>query len=430
MTSQYQLLNRILETKDFTVISQNNITEQYFFNYKTEFNFIKDHVERYGVVPDKLTFVASFPDWEFIEVNEPTSYLLDNLLADYKSYFIGNGFNAIKRQIESGNVKDAEQFFLKAAEDLTKQTTVMTCVDITKDTSRYDRYLDRSINKEEYFLSTGLPELDKLIGGINATSEDMVIAARTGIGKTWLLCIIAAALAKQGRTVGFYSGEMPVDEIAGRIDTLLSNVSNRAITRGDLFVRDHYRRYLDSLAKSNYGSIKVITPNDINGEPTVAALKAFVEKEGINALLIDQYSLLEDQSNSRVMHEKVANISKQVKRLQVQKRIPIISVAQMNRQENKDENGKKTGNDTNQIGLSDRIGQDATTVLMLSRNKTEDNLLEVDVTKARAGGDGKKLIYAVDFDKGYFRYQPQAGDDFSQEEADEEINSYMEGNEE
>jgi hypothetical protein len=62
MTSQYQLLNRILETKDFTVISQNNITEQYFFNYKTEFNFIKDHVERYGVVPDKLTFVASFPD--------------------------------------------------------------------------------------------------------------------------------------------------------------------------------------------------------------------------------------------------------------------------------------------------------------------------------------------------------------------------------
>ena len=35
MTSQYQLLNRILETKDFTVISQNNITEQYFFNYKT-----------------------------------------------------------------------------------------------------------------------------------------------------------------------------------------------------------------------------------------------------------------------------------------------------------------------------------------------------------------------------------------------------------
>ena len=51
-------------------------------------------------------------------------------------------------------------------------------------------------------------------------------------------------------------------------------------------------------------------------------------------------------------HRERANISKDIKNLQVMSRIPIISVSQMNRTKNDD--GEQ---DTTQIGLSDRIGQ-------------------------------------------------------------------------
>jgi replicative DNA helicase len=254
----------------------------------------------------------------------------------------------------------------------------------------------------------------------------MVIAARTGVGKSMMLCAIAAAASKQGLTVGIYSGEMSVDKVAYRIDTLLGKIDNRKISRGDLFYKDHYKNYLDSLKCANYGPIKVITPNDIAGPATVDALRAFVEKEHLDILFVDQYSLLEDTSRARVAHEKVANISKAIKNLQVLKQIPIISVTQMNRTKNED----KT-QDTTQIALSDRIGQDATVLLMLDKQDTEDPnyagyyKFTVNIVKSRDGGDGRKLDYLWDFNSGDYKYISNSDDGVTSEEDFEALeNSY------
>jgi hypothetical protein len=79
----------------------------------------------------------------------------------------------------------------------------------------------------------------------------------------------------------------------------------------------------------------------------------------------------------------------------------------MNRTTNED--GEQ---DTTQIGLSDRIGQDATCILMLSRKLTykdeaktqiQDDQLILNVVKSRDGGCGK-LIYKADFNRGMFIY--------------------------
>ena len=77
----------------------------------------------------------------------------------------------------------------------------------------------------------------------------------------------------------------------------------------------------------------------------------------------------------------------------------------MNRTTNED--GEQ---DTTQIGLSDRIGQDATCIIMLSRKLTykdeektqvDDDQLILNVVKSRDGGNGK-IIYKADFNKGMF----------------------------
>jgi replicative DNA helicase len=237
------------------------------------------------------------------------------------------------------------------------------------------------------------------------------------------------AAAKQGLTVGLYSGEMSVDKVAYRVDTLLGKIDNRKISRGDLYYKDHYKNYLDGLKCSNYGAIKVLTPNDIAGPATVDALQAFVEKEHLDILFIDQYSLLEDNSRAKAMHEKVANISKAIKNLQVLKQIPIISVSQMNRTKNED----KT-QDTSQIALSDRIGQDATVIVMLDKQETEDPnhkgsyKVTLNIVKSRDGGDGRKLDYLWDFNTGIYKYISNDEDGVTSEEDFEELeNSYAVG---
>ncbi len=425
MTSQFQIINKILQTKDYSFITLNNLTSEHFFNYKAEYEFIKAHYDTYHTVPDRLTFLERFPDFVVQDVGEPDNYLVEQLYSDYNQSYLASRFNGIKKLLEADDTAGAIQYYLNSIEKL-QVGSALTCTDIMSDTSRYDRYLDMIANQSKYFISTGFPELDKIITGIDRRNENMVIAARTGVGKSWLLLTIAAAAAKQGLCVGIYSGEMSVDKVAYRIDTLLGQIDNRKISRGDLYYKDFYKDYLDSLKCSGYGAIKVLTPADIAGPATVDALQAFIEKEHLDILFIDQYSLLEDTSKARVAHEKVANISKAVKNLQVLKQIPIISVSQMNRTKNEDKS-----QDTTQIALSDRIGQDATVILMLDKQDSEDPSQQgyykvtLNLVKSRDGGDGRKLEYLWDFNTGVYRYISNSSDGVTSEEAFEELeNSY------
>lgn len=428
MTSQFQIINKILQTKDFSLVTLNNLTEDHFFNYKSEFKYLCEHYERYKAVPDRLSFIDTFTDFDIVDVAEPDSYLIEQLFKDYNSAFLASRFNDIKQLIERDDITGAMACLTKAAGDL-HSGSAMTCTDIFSDTSRYERYLERLDNRDKFYISTGFKELDAIIGGIDMKEENMVIAARTGQGKTWTLLLMAVEAAKQGLTVGLYSGEMSPDKVGYRVDTLLGHIDNKAITRGthyDGSVPVRYKMYLDNLNDLCKGTIKVLTPNDINGPATVGALRTFVEKEHLDILLIDQYSLLEDQHHAKVAHERVANISKDVKNLQVMSRIPIVSVSQMNRSKNED--GEQ---DTTQIGLSDRIGQDATTIIMLDREATYadaekrqiiDDKLILNVVKSRDGGSGK-LIYKADFNYGNFIF---LNPNQSYEESEELRNSYEE----
>ena len=52
---------------------------------------------------------------------------------------------------------------------------------------------------------------------------------------------------------------------------------------------------------------------------TVSQLRAFIEKENLDILFVDQHSLLEDERHGKTPVEKAANISKSLKALQVLK---------------------------------------------------------------------------------------------------------------
>lgn len=398
MTAQLQLLNYILNKKDWSVVSLNNLDERYFSDYKTEFNFIKNHIEQFHVIPDKLTFANSFPDFDFIEVNEPVNYLLEELYKEYHQSYLADKFNHIKKMLESGETDKAVDYFMKSTENI-HIGAALTAHDLIHDTSRYDHYLDMANNKKDYYISTGFPELDKLIFGIDRKNELMVLAARTGIGKSWTLIYMLAAAVKQGLRVGMYSGEMSLDKVGYRFDTIMGNLNNMAISHGDLFVNNEYKNYFSKLTTDkSLGALRVITPNDIAGRPTVSAMQAFIEKEKLDILFVDQYSLLDDESNAKQPYEKVANISKAFKRLQVMKQIPIIAVSQLNRTK-AEEDGEQS---TTMIAGADRIGQDATCIIMLDRK--DDDKFIFNLVKSRDGVSGKKITYQVDLNRGIFKY--------------------------
>lgn len=436
--AQFQILNKVLQTKDLSVITLNNLDKSYFFDYTAEFTFILNHYRTYNVVPDRLTFKQTFPEFDITDVNEPDNFLLSKLSEEYNISVMATAYNTMANLMEKGDVDNAMKLAIDMQEKL-KPVAALTATSLLKNTERYNNYLDMAANRSRYFISTGFKELDNILGGIDILNENMVISARTGVGKTWALITMATAALNAGKRVGFYSGEMSVDKVGYRFDTINGKMDNRRISRGDLSYKDTYQKYLGDLAelasKKPNADFLVITPNDIPGKPTVDALKAFIERYNIEILFIDQYSLLESTSPAKAEHEKVAFISKQIKQLQVQKQIPIISVAQMNRSGEKDkETGKAKYQDTTQIGLTDRIGQDATVVLMLSKEAATDEDDDDDETptydnvynftfrivKARDGGDNREVTYAWDLNTGEYNYIPS---DFEKNRSTKELDA-------
>lgn len=407
-----QVINYILDTKDTSLIVLNNLTDKYFSDYKKEFDFILDHLNKYGNIPDKETFVNAFPNFDLVKVSETPNYLIEELFKEYQTSKLAQTFNSVRKLLIDGEVDKAVNLYQKAYEEINTSVALNT-VDILKDTSRFDAYEERTTNFDKYYVRTGFPELDAILGGWDREEELAVIIARTNKGKSWINLKMALAAAEQGLNVGIYSGEMSERKVGYRIDTLLQHIPNSALIHGSISVRDDYKTYIENLPNRLKGSIKVLTPKMINGSAGVNALRAFIEKDNLDILFIDQHSLLEDDRGAKNPVERASNISKDLKNLQVLKRIPIIAVSQQNRTKNDDDSDNI---DTTQIAQSDRIGQDATVIIGITRDKKDNSLLTLHLVKSRDSAVGNKLTYRTDFNTGTFDFIPEGNEKIDKEE--------------
>lgn len=402
---QLQFLNYLLDSKDYSIIELNNLDYRYFSDYTNEFSFIKKHYEQYGNVPDKVTFLNSFSDFEIIQVSESSQYLLQALIDDYNTRKLTESFNKVRKLLmEDDNVNKAIDEYKKIQEQLTSNV-VMQPIDLITDKKRYDDYIARTMDFNKFYIKTGFKELDNAIGGFDREEELAIIVARTNYGKSWIALKCAVAAAQQGLKVGFYSGEMSERKVGYRFDTILSHFNNGSLIHGNISIQNEYKKYIDDLPNNIKGSFKILTPLMINGPATVNALRMFIQREQLDILFVDQLSLIEDQRYGKSTPEKMSNISKDLKNLQVMERIPIVAVCQQNRTKNED-----GSIDTTQIAQSDRIGQDATLVLFIDRPKNTE-LMKLIIGKSRDSGEvGKELSYHIDLNTGTFTFIPEGED--------------------
>ena len=402
---QNQVINYLLDTQDISFIVLNNLTAKYFNEYPTEWNFIENHLKLYGHIPDKATFLSRFEDFELVKVEESPNYLVDELFKDYQKRQLVKAFNKVAQDLNEGNLDSALKEFRDSYDNISTAGVSLQCVDILTDRSRYKDYVERTKNHDKYFIKTGFKEIDNISGGWDREEELATIIARPGVGKSWLLIKFATAAVEQGLNVGLYSGEMSEKKVGYRFDTLVQHIANGSLIHGNKDALEMYTDYMNELPKRFSGSLKVLTPAMINGPASVRVLRAFIEKEKLDILFIDQHSLLEDDNGAKNPVEKAANISKDLKNLQVLKKIPIIAVSQMNRTRNDD---GSDAIDLVQISQADRIGQDSTLVLGISRDKKDKTLFRIHFVKLRDNGEvGKVLSYIVNLNLGKFIFVPE-----------------------
>lgn len=221
-----QTLNYILKTNDYNIVIDNNLTKEMFSEYENEFDFIDNFYKKYGKVPDKETFLSNFPEFNLIEVNETPEYLLNKLNEEHL-YIQTVPVVQHMAELLKANSEDAVEYLIQEIPKLIANQKTEG-IDIIKNADkRYEEFKEKLSGKDTKYIGTGFEELDSIFKGFNRGEELVVLFARIGQGKSWILNKMLAHAWETGYNVGLISPEMSATKIGYRFDTLVGHLSNK-----------------------------------------------------------------------------------------------------------------------------------------------------------------------------------------------------------
>lgn len=209
--------------------------------------------------------------------------------------------------------------------------------------------------RKAFRIDTGFPRLDYLLKGM-WSGNLVLIGARPGVGKSAVGIDLAITAAKAGHKVLFFSLEMNADEIAERLIARHSTVDMDALI--DNAVDD-----------AQWGEIGKVggwlskLPLTISDEPhlTVAKVRARARTiPELKLIVIDYISLMSAERNFNNRNQELGSISRGLKLLANELQIPVIALAQLNR--NTDETERPSLRDLRDSG---ELEQDANKVIFL-----------------------------------------------------------------
>lgn len=253
--------------------------------------------------------------------------------------------------------------------------------------------LTKAHNGDDVGVSTGLPCMDQLLGGM-FPGELIILAGRPATGKTALALAIADYHASRGNAVAFFSYEMSAGELALRVVTqrcdidLRQEIINR---RSD----ETERVALMQRTAPHFAAFRKDPLVIINEKYTTSQIASKARKlkrdHDIKLIVVDYLQLVkinrEDQRMDR--HVQVGKISDGLKSLAMELQVPVLALAQFNRGAASDDRAPSIS----QIRESGSIEQDADVCWLLwcadpSMFDGPRQLLQLDVGKNRKGRQG------------------------------------------
>ena len=238
-------------------------------------------------------------------------------------------------------------------------------------------------------LATEFKDIDTRLAGLQP-SNLVVIAARPSMGKSSLALNIATNVAKEGKVVAVFSLEMSKEELVQRILFSEARVTSGDARKGQLGP-EKWQRVVDAASKVHllpiyFDDASVVTVTDIRAKSR--RLKA---SKGIDLIVVDYLQLMQGSSGDNRQQE-IADISRNLKNLAKELRVPIIAVSQLNRAAEAREDKRPRLGDLRESGA---IEQDADIVLMLYRDdyynpaSESPGVAEINIVKNRSGETGR-----------------------------------------
>lgn len=215
-------------------------------------------------------------------------------------------------------------------------------------------------------VASGFRDLDEMTGGMHG-SELLILAARPSMGKTAFAMNIAEHVATKVKAPTlFVSLEMSAIELADRLLCSAAGVNGHRLRNGTIS-RDDLARLVETSGRISESPLFVDdSPSRTMTEIAAAARRIHRREGSLGLIVIDYLQLIEPDSSSDPRQEQVARIARRLKGLAREMNVPVLCLAQLNRQT---EASKDNRPRLSHLRESGAIEQDADVVMFVHREE-------------------------------------------------------------
>jgi replicative DNA helicase len=259
-------------------------------------------------------------------------------------------------------------------------------------------------------LSTGFKILDEMTSGLQP-GDLIIVAGRPSMGKTTLAVNMAenAALSAK-KSVAIFSMEMSAEALTLRMISSLGRINQSNLRSGRLQEEDWPR--IDS-AMTQLGAANIFVDETPGLSPTEIRARArrLKRERGLDLVVVDYLQLMQVPGNKENRATEIAEISRSLKALAKELKVPVIALSQLNRGVEQRQEKKPVMSDLRESGS---LEQDADVILLIYRedfyepNTTRKGIADIIIAKQRNGPTGDvQLTFLGQYTK-FENYAPES----------------------
>ena len=213
-------------------------------------------------------------------------------------------------------------------------------------------------------IDTPIPALTQLLGGGLSGGEMVIVAGRAAMGKS----VFAECMAEQACRLGsvlYCSLEMTSDQMVQRAYQRFSEqpmpdarTAYGASAQAVLAVSESVSTRVSSR------KIYYLDKTDIDFQAIHSAALSLKSRSSLSLVIVDYIGLVREDPSARSRQEAVSSLSRRLKRLALSLKVPVIAVAQLNRELEKRDDKRPKLSDLRESGA---LEQDADRVLAVHR---------------------------------------------------------------
>jgi len=403
MNYEEALISKILTEGCLEEVLDARVSVDLFESHKDVWEYVLEVFREHGSVPPVDTVEQRFRDFS-MEVSETS---MTFFISELRKRWVHNTI-ATSMKVQADLLKKREP--LQALDEM-RETLLKAEVESrpAKDLNIVEEPERRITAYEDIVKAggvTGIPTpwacFNEVTQGFNG-EELIMMAGRSGIGKTWCEAVLACAQWSLGYTPILFSREMAVHQIVRRIDAVHAQLPYQRFRSG-LLTTDEFERWSKSLAEMKDGLPFWVTGDD-EGRLGVSGIAAKIHRYKPSIVYIDGGYLLEDERGARASWERWSNVCRDLKKLAQQENLPIVLSHQFNL-EGKDDKG-----DADTLKYGDvQMWFD----LIVGLYQTEDLRLNKEMLfKINKQREGERLEWVTewDLDKMVFEVKSEGRDD-------------------